>query len=90
MESLLQNFAISFFVTYVPLNEKIRFYRQQFSPSFNKTGKLQFSALHLPKCLCLEYVQYTNPPKECRQSINYANNNLTQHIDWLLTYILKV
>ena len=24
------------------------------------------------KCLCLEYAQYKNPPKDCRQSINYA------------------
>ena len=31
------------------------FYSQQFSSSFDKTGKLQVFALYLPKCLCLEY-----------------------------------
>ena len=44
MEILLHNFVISFFtLTYVLLDELIPFYRKQFSPSLNKTGKLQVS-----------------------------------------------
>ena len=47
----------------------INFYLQkQFSPSFNKTEKLQVFALYFR----LEYAYYKNPPKECRQDINYA------------------
>ena len=47
MESLLQNFCISFFtLTYVPLDDQVPFQRKQFSPSFNKIGKLRFSALY--------------------------------------------
>ena len=42
-----------------------------FSPSFNKTGKLQVIAWYLPK---FESALYKNPPKERRQGINYVNN----------------
>ena len=61
-------------------------YRKQLFPSFNKKEKLLFSALYLPKCFCLEYAQYKNPRKECRQSLNYAiyKNNFMQHINWLV------
>ena len=59
------------------------FCSQQFSPLFNKTGKLQVFVLYLPKYLCLEYTKYKTPPKECRQGIN----NLMQHLDLLLTYV---
>ena len=38
------------------------------------------------KCLCLEYAKYKTPPKECRQGVN----NLMQHIDLLLTYVVEV
>ena len=46
------------------------FLQEQFSPSFDKTGKLPFSALYFPKCFYLEYAQYKNPPRKYRQSIN--------------------
>ena len=57
-ESLLQNFVTSFLfcflfffaylLLYVPLDEQIPFYRKQFSPSFNKNGKLQLPTWSLP------------------------------------------
>ena len=45
----ITEFCFFFFFTlaYVPLDEQIRFYRKKFSPSFNKTGKLQVLALYL-------------------------------------------
>ena len=50
----ITEFCYSFFtITYVSLDEKIPFYRKQYSPSFNKTGELQVFALYFPKCLCL-------------------------------------
>ena len=36
-----------FTLTFVPLDDKLPFYRKQLSPSFNKTGKLQLSTLYL-------------------------------------------
>ena len=49
---LLFYFAFSFFfaylLLYVPLDEQIPFYRKQFSPSFNKNGKLQLPTWSLP------------------------------------------
>ena len=64
-------FCCSFFYSHVQLPQmnKFLFIEKQFSPQFNKTGKLQFSALHFPKCLCLEFAQYKNPLKECCQNI---------------------
>ena len=47
IESLLQNFISFFTLTNVPLDDLIPFYRKQFSLSFNKTGKLQFSTLYI-------------------------------------------
>ena len=47
----------------------------QFSPRLNKTGKLKFCALHLPKCLRLKYAYYKNSPKNCCKGINYAFNH---------------
>ena len=51
-----------------------RFIKPRIFDILDKTGKLQVFALHLPKCLCLEYALYKNPPKECRQGINYPIN----------------
>ena len=67
-------FLLFFAVTCVFLDAWFPYYRKQFCPSFNKTWKLQFSALYLLKCLCPEYAQYKNPPTVCRQSTNYAIN----------------
>ena len=56
-EKFITEFCYFFFtLTYVPLmGEEILSYRKQFSPSCNKTRKLQLYALYLSKCLCLEY-----------------------------------
>ena len=62
--SLFHNF-ISFFFTLTLISFLLflfffvisSFYRRKFSPSFNKTQKLQFSAFYLPKCSFLEYAQ---------------------------------
>ena len=60
-------FSLFLTLTHIPLDQEyIPFYRKQSSPSFNKKGKLQLSALHLPKIFCLEYMKYKSPPKECR------------------------
>ena len=56
------------------MNTVNSFLQKHFFPSFNKTGNLQVFALYLPRCLCLEYAYYKNPPKECRQGINYVMN----------------
>ena len=63
--SLFHNFVISFFFTLTLISFLLflfffvisSFYRRKFSPSFNKTQKLQFSAFYLPKCSFLEYAQ---------------------------------
>ena len=53
MEILLKNFVISFLLSHMfPWLNKFLLTENNFFP---KTGKLQWSALHLSKCLCLEY-----------------------------------
>ena len=47
MESLLQNFISFLTLMHVPLDDNVPFYRKQFSPLFNKTGKLQVFVLYL-------------------------------------------
>ena len=47
MESLLQNFISFLTLMHVPLGDNVPFYRKQFSPLFNKTGKLQVFVLYL-------------------------------------------
>ena len=50
----ITEFYFFFTLTYVPLNEYVSFYRKQFSPPFNKKGKLQVFTLYLLQCLCIE------------------------------------
>ena len=74
METLLQNFVISFFtLLHVPLMNKFLLTENNFFRCFIKQ-----ESYGCPHCifqsLCLEYVHYKNPPKECRKSINYAIN----------------
>ena len=63
--------------TYACFDWKVVVFQQTIARVYfilDKIGKLQIYELYLPKCLCLEYVQYKNYPKECRQGINFAIN----------------
>ena len=85
MESLLQNFFISFFTLshMLPCMNQFLFYKRQFSPSLNKTRKLQLSTLYVQSV----HASNTHNMKIHRRGVIKAlllyklNNNFMQYID---------
>ena len=89
--SLFHNFVISFFFTLTLISFLLflfffvisSFYRRNFSPSFNKTQKLQFSTFCLLKCSFLEYAQCI------RSVVKVLIALLIKHCDWT-KYLINI
>ena len=89
--SLFHNFVISFFLLLLLFLFYFfffffvisSFYRRNFSPSFNKTQKLQFSAFCLLKCSFLEYAQCI------RSVVKVLITLLIKHCDWT-KYLINI
>ena len=80
MESMLQNFVVSYFtVTYVLLDELIPFHGKQFGASFNKKSY---------RYLCSVKSHWTSVMKVL--STLLLSNNVKQYIYWLLACLRSV